>query len=638
MKPTMSRFLARYSCLAGIVAVSATTGCTGYVGVSADDEPTTTDGRGSARAGNGGGSGAGQRGDIFGEAGQPGTGGAPDNPDVAFACDPSAVPATTPMRKLTGTQYRNTLADLLKLSLKDDALVSAVMSDATVTAAISEVPKDVAATVPTDKYGTFRQLDQDVLPTHIESGFKVAVAVGAAIATVPARLGAIAGACATDANAGNDAPCMGDFVTRFGERALRRPLDAAEATFYKGVFGTGGPKGWGDLIGAFLTAPQFLYVVEHGTDGVSGKTDVYKLSDFELASRLSYHFWQTMPDDALFAAAKSGTLSQPAVYQMHVERLAMDSRARATMDEFFYDYFKLFPSAIRDLTKLNIKANDATYKAFAGADLPTAELGRNMANELVDMARYFTWEKGGKFVDLLTNEHSFAKTSDLAKIYGLAPWNGSGEPPKFPAGQRPGFLTRAAFLSTGILMSRPIIKGVTIREHVLCDHVPAPPNNAAVNSNLDTSNQTTRQAVEAITEQTGTACASCHKLLINPLGFPTESFDSLGRHRTVEKIFDATGKMLREIPVDTRSQPQVVAGDKTAVDGAAGMVDLVVKSGKAQACFARNYFRFSFARMESEAADGCSLERLRDRTQNGSLADVLREAALLPAFTTRHMQ
>ena len=88
-------------------------------------------------------------------------------------------------------------------------------------------------------------------------------------------------------------------------------------------------------------------------------------------------------------------------------------------------------------------------------------------------------------------------------------WDGASEPPGFPQGQRPGFLTRAAFLSTGLVTTRPILKGVHIREAVLCDHIPPPPDNAA-NTPVDTTNKTTRQAVEPITEQDGTGCKSCH--------------------------------------------------------------------------------------------------------------------------------
>ena len=122
-------------------------------------------------------------------------------------------------------------------------------------------------------------------------------------------------------------------------------------------------------------------------------------------------------------------------------------------------------------------------------------------------------------------------------------------------------LTRAAFLSSGMVTTRPIMKGVYIRKYVLCDEIPDPPANAS-NTPIDTSTKSSRQAVEGITEQAGTSCSVCHKVMINPLGFSTENFDALGRVRKDQPLFDATGKITVQTgPAVAISRPVASASD-----------------------------------------------------------------------------
>src|SRR5262249_32802752 len=149
-------------------------------------------------------------------------------------------------------------------------------------------------------------------------------------------------------------------------------LAPEEVTFYRGFYGTStaiDPAGFGDVIGAFLTAPEFLYHVEHGEMPVAGKANLFGLTAFELANRLAYHFWETMPDAELWSAAKSGALRTPDGYQRQVDRLFADARTRATLDAFFRDWLKL-----EDLKPLDARIGEAVFKAFAGDDLPKSTL------------------------------------------------------------------------------------------------------------------------------------------------------------------------------------------------------------------------------------------------------------------------
>jgi hypothetical protein len=181
------------------------------------------------------------------------------------------------------------------------------------------------------------------------------------------------------------------------------------------------------------------------------------------------------------------------------------------------------------------------------------------------------------------------------------------------------------------------MKGLFLRRNVLCDSIPPPPNNAA-NVPPELSDMvSTREVVEGLTEQPGTACAGCHATLINPLGFATEGFDALGRVRSEQRLYSDEGDEVGSAAIDTRSVPQVVAGDGSGSSGPADLMRLIGDSGKAHACFARHYFRFSFGRFEDVQQDGCVLERLRAAlVQSGTLSGMLREVALDPAFQQRN--
>ncbi len=149
----------------------------------------------------------------------------------------------------------------------------------------------------------------------------------------------------------------------------------------------------------------------------------------------------------------------------------------------------------------------------------------------------------------------------------------------------------------------------------------------------------TRQVVEALTEVEGTGCAGCHTTLMNPLGFATENFDSLGRLRKSQKLFDEEGNSLGTVEIDTTSTPQVLRGDMTPSEGAQDLMTLLVDSGKPTACAVRHYFRFSFGRWEGVSSDGCALEAMQTALEEtGSLAGMLKAVALTEAFRKRKFE
>jgi hypothetical protein len=588
------------------------------------DEMGGVGGDGNPTGGQGPGSGGGN-GNVTGTGGTTGPGSGPVG-SASFTCDPSKQPASDGWRRLSLIEYRNTMQDLLTFGLGSASVATSVMG----AAPIADLPDELSGNLK----GDFSRGSQDVSQNQLQGWYNVARATGAAIAT-PERVGILLGSCATDAATDNDATCLAGFVRRFGERAFRRPLSEEEVTFYQGFYGATpgvGPTGVGDVVSGLLMAPPFLLMTEHGDTAVPGKNKVYSLTAFEIASRLSYQFWETMPDQQLWDAAKSGALKTTAGYAKELDRIFADPRTRKNMRTFFKQWLRA--SEVPQLTTSN---DDPVFKSFAGSDIPKAPLRDSMIQEVLDMADYLVWDKGGSASDLLTSNLVFPKSPELAKLYGVSQWQ-SGEPPQVQGGVRPGILTRAAFLASGTANSRPISRGVFIRTGLLCDTIPPPPGGNAPPVPDLSPTETTRQTVEGLTEAAGTSCAACHKAYINPLGFALENFDGLGRYRTEQRLFDRVGKQIGKAPIDSATIPKVNSTDTRPSRGLADLSQFIVESGKMPACLARNYYHYTYARREDPAADGCALEQSRKafaKAEGGSLKLALRDVALGSEFTER---
>lgn len=559
-------------------------------------------------------------------------------PPVTFACQPTASQLPVAVDALSASEYRNSLGDLLTFALKDAAAAATLMR----TLPLAELPDD-----PSRPRGTFQRMKTDVTQGHLTAWYDIATAVAQQL-TTRARLGTVMGSCATDASTSNDAACLTNFVSAFGARAFRRPLTPAEVAAHAG-YDSGGtgvdPAGVADVIAGILLAPRFIYHVENGLDPVPGKDTVYTVDAYEVASRLSYQFWETAPDAPLLAQAQSGALLTPAGFTSELDRVYADPRAKAVLDRFYLEWLNLDQTPDFE--------NDLLFSTFVGptySSVITPTLKQSAINEAVELFDYHV-QNGGGLDDLVTSDLAFPRTPDLAAIYGLPPWDGVSKPPRFSPGTRPGILTRAAFLFSGGAASRPIIRGVLVRRNLLCDAIPDPPADAAAMGGMQAQalagTDTTRHITEDITQQSGTTCAGCHATLINPVGFALENFDAIGRMRTQEALFLPTGSndpvtgqptyhQVGQLPVDTHTTPAVSSGDPRPSTGVADLTRTIVESGKTAACLARNYFRFTYRRAENDSTDGCALEQIRQvAAQNGSLKSALRAIALAPEFQQR---
>jgi len=538
----------------------------------------------------------------------------------AFECKPNIAPTELPLRRLSSVQYRNVVEDVVRriVPTQADSVLSEVANK------IGALPLD-SRSGPEPKYGGFRRLDQAIFQETVSGAYQVGAEVGKAVATNPERLTEAAGACATDADTSNDDACLEAFIQKIAPRVLRRDITEEDVAFYKGVAGpTLESEDYGDIIDVLLNAPSFLYFLEEGSgDPVDGAV---ALSPMELANRLSFHFWQTVPDDELWDLAESGDLANPDVYKAQVDRLFEDPRTQRALDEFYGEW--LDPQY---LGQLDSGVGTPDFDAFRGDFTPTGDTRQHMQAEVERMGRYYTVDAPGSFDDFFTSDRSFAENDDVAEIYGVPVWSG-GEPPTLQP-EREGLATRALLLSSGSASTHPIMKGVFLRKAILCDQLGPPPGDAmTIAMTVKPTGITSRDKAVAISEARSD-CATCHKTSINPLGFVTENFDAIGRYRTTETLYDkTTGDVLGTAPVDSTSVPLVTSDDEREATSVSQLNQYMLESEKPQACFARRYFRFTFGR-EEDAGDGCVLADTHEALLEGDdLGSVVKSMALSAQF------
>jgi hypothetical protein len=411
----------------------------------------------------------------------------------------------------------------------------------------------------------------------------------------------------TPATAAAEESCARTFIERFGARAFRRPLAPAEVNELLSLYTahkarTDHPGGVQLVIEALLQAPDFLYRPEFGASADP-------LTGYEVATRLSYLLWSTMPDEALFAAAGRGEFGTREGVGREVGRMLADARVDQTLASFLHQWLEVegFDQVQKD---------QAVYPQF------TEDVRSAAGQELDRTFAYTVRETAGSLETLLTSPVSFV-SEPLARLYGMNGVRGRMmQRVQLSATQRPGILTRVAFLADHALedQSSPIERGKLVRERLFCQDLAPPPPSENVMSPPPNDKVTTRERFEQ--HRVDPACAGCHNLM-DPLGMGFESFDGIGRHRTTDagKTVDDSGH---------------VAGTEDADGPYRGVSELTARLSRSQQvgrCYVRQWFRFALARRESEA-DACTLAALDAafEASGGKLQDAIAALATADAF------
>jgi len=433
---------------------------------------------------------------------------------------------------------------------------------------------------------------------------------------------------ATDVDA-----CGADFIAMFGRRAYRRPLDADDTATLKAVFDVGKAtdlkSGIRLVITTVLQSPDFLYRVEFGrqplgsepkvtvkdatTGATLGQTQVVRVGDWEMATRLSYLLWRSMPDDALFAAAEGGRLSSDADIAAEAQRMLADPKARVAIADFHDQWLR-----IGDIDVLDKDAG-----VFSGWSTNIPGLMRQEARAFVDDV---IWNGGGTLDALFSAPYTFANAT-LAQYYGLPAVSGSGfVKVDLDASQRGGVLTQGGLMSLLAKSNQtsPVHRGKFVREQIFCQILQPPPPDLEIKPPELSATLTTRERFAQ--HSADSTCSSCHQLT-DPIGLGFENFDGAGKFRDSEngQAVDVSGEIFGTDVAGKFNGP-IELGQKLAT------------SDTARACVATQWFRYGYGRAETEA-DGCSMQTLNEKfTSSGyRVLDLVAALAATDAFRYRRV-
>jgi hypothetical protein len=473
-----------------------------------------------------------------------------------------------PLRRLTDRQYRNAIRDLFRNQVAASARFPTTEAGASRTGFSTEPDANLVTLLGAEQV-------QDAAE-------EVALAV-------PDKLPALLPCAAMASEA-----CAGSFLDDVGRRAFRRPVTADERTqllalFRKATGADAFKDGIALMVAAILQMPQFLYLVESGKP-VPGSPNLIELGDYEVAARLSFLLWDSLPDATLLDAAARGAVHTGREIRAQAERMLADAKARATIVRF-----------TREWTALRVwKAGEKATKDF------TEALATAMQTEFdLDMQGAFL-DGGGTLKTLLTSATTYANAT-LAGFYGVAAaagaMAGDFRSLMVDGRTRAGLLTLPAFLASAAHGDQPsyVQRGVFVLENLLCRDLPDPPADAAQRQPAFPANASQRQkstAIRAVPE-----CGVCHSM-IDPIGLAFDAYDEIGRLRSALPAAQGGGA------VDQKGEVRIGV---PALDGVFnGPVELAGKlaaSPETAACLARQWFRFATSRVDG-ADDACAVANL----------------------------
>lgn len=491
-----------------------------------------------------------------------------DGQPLPAACDDEVRVGAGPIRRLSHLQYDNAIRDLLG----DDTRPARAFVPEEVAYGFSN---NAAALVTTEL------LAEQYLAAAHEVAQRATLAVDGLVSCAPGQQGT--------------ETCARAFVERFGRRAFRRPLDATQIERLLDVY-RGGVEAQGFALGiqlaleTMLLSPWFLYRVETG-EPVPGRDDLVALDPWELAARLSFLLWSSVPDDTLLDAAQAGELSTAAQLASQAERMLDDPRAVAVVADFHRQLLGLsaLPAVSRDPAR------------FPGLDDAVLDAMLGQADAFV---AHVVLEDDARLPTLLGARYTFADET-LASFLGLpVPYGAGVHKIDLPASSsHAGLLTLAGSMTTHAGYAEPSVvqRGKLVRERLLCETVPPPPDDLELDPELDRLDDP--------------ACRSCHEQL-DPIGVGFSAFDAVGREHS-----------------DLDGDGEILGGPaEGAFAGPPGLAAHLAEQTQVHRCLVAQWFRYAFGRRHDDV-DECTLARLQAAFDADlSVRDLLVEITRTDAF------
>jgi len=476
----------------------------------------------------------------------------PDVPVETAGCKTNATFVRSPMRRLTAVEFDYAAADLFGEAgatgvelLPSDEITAGYANNSVITLQPNQVEKFQSAARRIAE-GTVTRVDK----------------------LVPCS--------------GDKEKCALDFIDRVGRRAMRRPLETEESDLFAKMYrdkakATDHAQGIRLIVETMLQYPSFMYRPIVGVE--TAKDGVRKLTKWELAGRLSFFLWNSVPDDELMESAEAGKLETPSGIREQTERMMQDDRFDRSLKAFSVQWF--------DVGAIAPDKNPADFPNF------NQEVWGSMRDGLAQFFAHAV-RNGGDMTTLMTGPFAFANKK-TATIYGVPAKSDTLELFDTNPAQRGGLMTQAGVMAAlgNTEVSRPIKRGLFVRNRLLCQDPPPPPPEGVPPFEAAGDNLTVREMLEA--HRADPTCASCHTFF-DPPGLAFSHFDGVGQYHEMEKgkKVDASGTL-----IDTD-----VDGDFT---NAIEFMNMLKDSSLVAACVSTQIFRFAIGRLE-EDGDKCAQE------------------------------
>jgi hypothetical protein len=500
-------------------------------------------------------------------------------------CDPTVANkiGNTPLRRLSNLEYDNTIRDAFGFQLDP--------------APASKFPQDgLAGPFASNAKGSVSEM---LLYQLQQASERIGMEVAGKVDTmVP---------CA----AAGDQGCARTFVQKYGSRVYRRKLEASQVDALMTVYDAGAKdatfaEGINYTVQAMLMSPDFLYHLEAKPKGASAP-----LTQFELAERLSYFIWGSIPDDELMDNAAAGKLATIEDLKVQAARMLDDPKADIALASFTEHWLQLqtLHSQVLPMDKY------PEYTEKYGTDL------------LAESQKFVSWvlrgSGDGTLQTLLTSNMSFPQGEGF-KAYGMtAPAGYDGTEPIAVKGARAGLITMPASMAAHASeATSPIKRGVFVLNDLLCSKIELPADTALPPLPPPVPGRSIRQSLEDVTK--APQCMGCHGK-INPIGFSLEGYDRMGRERAVDEF---------GVQVDTKGNLMI---DDATVDGmlegGVALADRIWQSDSGRNCMIQQVFRFALAR-EEDVNDTCSFVSMAQNFEKSgfSVKDLMLDVILQDTF------
>jgi len=506
------------------------------------------------------------------------------------------IPVTTQIPKLLNRQYASVVRDLLGVTQVDNGPVAdALIGDFTgpMTAPAWAIYQDIGA-----------KIAAQVMADPVKKAMYMSCDPAAA-------------------------DCLKTTVSSFGRKAFRRPLTDDEVASFmtlNSATPAGTPAQVAEaILNAFLVSPSFLLIPELNTEVEANAPTpgAIKLSQQEVATRLSFLLWGSVPDDALNAAADANQLSSSAQILTQATRMIQDRGKTGGFISAFHNDWAQVNNGSAHWYKGQHDTGKYPLYTDAGRTANQAEMGA-----FFEEVAY----SNGSFKDLLLSNVAFVN-KDNAAVYGLDPSAYGTDLKKVTldsaTNPRPGFLTRAGFLGSyaDYDSTSPILRGSFMAIWMLSINVPAP-NPENTKKTVSGTFPTQRAYVTALTEADGTDCKGCHSVF-NGLGYVLENYDGIGKWQTTDP---RGGAITSDI---TTATVNLGTGAKT-ISSPVQLMTEIAANANAKKLYAQAWVAFATGR-QPNANDQCTVDSLSTKlTADGySILSLLGDLTQADSFRLR---